>query len=113
MRLQPQCAGGGKRIYCRFAPPRPFIAGPVDLTMMRATERDGELVAHFATECAQLREAQVMRVRRSPSANQARLFHDMPDMVAVAKATRFRKGEHTFFDLRSFALCGQALIGAS
>src|SRR5215469_6855104 len=99
MRLQPQCAGGGERIYCRFAPPRPFVAGPVDLAMMRSTERDGELIADFATEGTQLREAQVMRVRRSPPANQARLVHDMPHMVAIAKATRLREKASTSFSI--------------
>jgi hypothetical protein len=101
MRLQPQGAGCGKRIYCRLAPPRPFIAGPMDLTMMRAAERDGELVADFTTECTRLREAQMVWIGRPTAANQARLFHDMPDVVAVAKATSLRKGERTFFDLRS------------
>jgi hypothetical protein len=36
-----------------------------------------------------LREAQVMRIRWPPTANQTRLFYDKPDMIAVAKATRF------------------------
>jgi hypothetical protein len=114
MCFKPKRAGSRKRIYSGLSPPRSFITAAMDLTVVRATERHRELVADLATERTRLREAQMVWVGRPPTANQTRLFHEMPDVVAVAKATRLRKGERTFFDLRCpLGLFGHALIRAS
>ena len=50
----------------------------------------------------------MMRIRRSPTANQAGLFDDMPDMVAVTNATRFGEFKDALVDL--WCLLIQALI---
>jgi hypothetical protein len=62
MRLQPQRAGGNGRIDPNFPPPCSFVAATVDLAMVSATERDGELIADLATECPPLSEPQMVRV---------------------------------------------------
>jgi len=69
----------------RFLSPRRLIAAAMDLTVMRTTERHRELIAQLATEGTRLREAQVVRIRRPPTANQAWLFHDMADMLSLVK----------------------------
>ena len=87
--FKPQRTGGRKRIYSGVPPPRPFIATAMDFTVMGAAQGHRKLIAHLATERTRWREAQVVSIRRPPTANQTRLYYDMPDMIAVAKATRF------------------------
>ena len=43
-------------------PPSHFIAGLMQLPMMTAAERYGELVADLETQCSRLRKPQVMRI---------------------------------------------------
>src|SRR6516165_5537757 len=50
---------------------------------------------------------QMMRIRRTPTANQAGLFDDMPDMVAVTNPAWFRKHQDRLVNL--WRLLGQAL----
>jgi hypothetical protein len=62
----------------------------MDLTVMAAAQRHGEFIAHFSTERAVLREAQMMGVGRPAAADQARLFGHELDVVFITKAARFR-----------------------
>ena len=57
MRLEPELAGSRYWIEGGLAPPLGFIAVSVELVVMSAAERDGELVADLAAECAALCEA--------------------------------------------------------
>src|SRR6516165_5660982 len=99
MGFKPKCTGGSKRIYSGVPPPRSFITGPMDLTMMRATERHRKLVTRLAAECTSLRKTEVMRIRWTSTANQARLFDNMPDVLPITNTARFRKGEETLIDV--------------
>src|SRR5207247_1622962 len=56
----PKHLGDLDRIQSQAAPPRPLIAGTMSLPVMQAAERDGELVAHPATQRPLLGEAQVV-----------------------------------------------------
>ena len=58
----------------------------MNLAMVAPAQRHGELIAHFAPERAMLREPQMMGIRGSAAANQARLFGHVLDVVLVAKA---------------------------
>ncbi len=58
--------------------------------MVSPTERDREFIAYLPSERWVLREAQMMSVRRSPTANQAGLIGDRFDVIPVPNATRFR-----------------------
>ena len=62
VRLQPERAGSDSRINAGIFPPCGFIATAMDLAMMAAAQRHGELIADLATECAVLREAQMMGI---------------------------------------------------
>lgn len=77
-RLLPQILGDQKRIDIAVnrLPPFGFIAGLVQLTMMGAAERNGELIAHFEPQRAGLGKAQVMGIRGGAAAEQTRLRHD-------------------------------------
>jgi len=61
----------------------------MNFAMVSPAQRHRELIAYPATERTRLRKTQMMRIRWAPTANQAGLFDDMPDMVAVTNATRF------------------------
>ena len=69
MGFKPERTGGRNRIYSRPPPPPRFIPAAMDLAMVRATERDRELVAHLACERSRLREPQVMRIGWAATAN--------------------------------------------
>ena len=56
----------------------------MQLPMMAAAERDSELIADFKTQSARLREAQMVRVARMPTANKARLGSHKAQMGFVA-----------------------------
>ena len=102
MRLEPKRAGRSDRINPGFLPPCSFIAATVDLAMVPSTQGDGELIADLAAERPALREAQVMGICGLATANQARLFGHMSDVVAVSHPARLRQRQHAFIDsLRS------------
>ena len=81
--------------------------------MVSPAQRHRELIAHLATERTRLRKTQMMRIRWTPTANQAGLFHDVPDMIAVTNATRFGESKNTLIDLWCPGLLGQALLECS
>ena len=62
--VQPQDASGNCWINSNLLPPRPFIAGAVDLAMMAAAHGNCELVADLLSEGSALREAKMVSIRR-------------------------------------------------
>ena len=62
MRLQPQHTGGGGWIDASLSPPCRFVATAMDLAMMAAAERHGELIADLPAKRPVLGEAQMMRI---------------------------------------------------
>src|SRR6516225_4777467 len=71
----------------------------MNLTVMRPAQWHREFIARLATERSRLSKTQMMRIRRTPTANQARLFDDMPDMVAVTNPAWFGKYKDALVDL--------------
>ena len=64
MGLFPKPLGDLQRFDVEVAPPGHFIAGLVQLPVMTAAERNGELVADFKADGCRLCKPQVMRVAR-------------------------------------------------
>ena len=62
-----------QRLDLKIFPPDDFVAGLMQLPMMTAAERDGELVADFQTQRSGLGKSQVVRIGWLSAANQARL----------------------------------------
>jgi hypothetical protein len=56
--------------------------------VMPPTERDSELVTHFATERARLGKSEMMGIRRLAAAHETRLLGYIVQMFAVAITTR-------------------------
>jgi hypothetical protein len=70
MRLEPQSSSNFQRISSQAAPPSRFITEAVELTVVTAAQRKGELVAYSAGESTALREAKVVRIGRKPAAHE-------------------------------------------
>ena len=73
MGLFPQAPCDLQGIDLQVLPPGDLIAGLMQLPMMTAAERHGELVADFETDGPRLRKPQVMRIGRLPAADEAGL----------------------------------------
>ena|ERR1700733_1413574 len=98
VRLKPQFTGGVGRINPRSLPPRSFIAATVNLAMVPATQRHGELIADLAAQRTALRKAQVVGVAGLTATDQAGLLSDEADMIAIADAPRFGVSKDRFVD---------------
>jgi hypothetical protein len=61
----------------------------VKLAMVDPADRDDELVAHSASECARLCEGEVMRIRGHAAAHEACLSQHESAVVFVAQSNRF------------------------
>ncbi len=72
----------------------------MQLPMMTAAERHGELVADFETERSGLGKPQVMRIGRLPAADQAGLRGNEPQMGFVTQPLGLGDGEKALVDLR-------------
>ena len=70
----------------------------MQLAMVTAAEGYGELVAHFHADGTGLGEAQVMRIGRLPTADEAWLRCDKFQMRPIAFALGFRDGQRALVD---------------
>ena len=70
----------------------------VELAVMTAAERYGELVTDLAAKRPALGKAQVMSVGRFAAADQTSLLRDKAHMVAIADAPRLGMGENGLID---------------
>ncbi len=96
--MAPQFLRNREWLELLLGPPRGLIAAPVERAMMQPAERHGKLVAHPAAERGALREPEMMRVRRSPTAEQARLQCYELEVIAIAVAPRLAQGQIGFVD---------------
>ena len=62
-----------RALICRSSHQAILISGLMNLPMVTAAERHGELIADFEAYCSGLRKAQVMWIGRLPATDQARL----------------------------------------
>ena len=70
----------------------------MQLPMMRAAQRYGELVAHLLSESAGLGEPQVVRIARLSAADKARLLGHEAQVFSVAQPPRLRQSEHVLVE---------------
>ena len=91
MSCSPKFVRNAHRLDAELGPPSDFIAGSMQIAMMRATERHRELVAHFEAEASWLREAQVMGVRGLAAADHACLLGHELAVMPVTPPPQFRR----------------------
>ena len=73
MALLPKRPGDLQRFDLEVLPPGHLIAGLMQLPVMTAAERNGELVADFKADGSGLGKPQVMRVAGLPAADETGL----------------------------------------
>jgi hypothetical protein len=76
-----------------LSPPGGFIPAEVKFAVMDTAERYGEFIAHLAPHGARLCEAEMVRIRRASSADQAGLRGDEGPMILVSFAPGLAKGQ--------------------
>jgi hypothetical protein len=99
MRFLPKVACRSKSINLQIFPPRPFVAGLVQLPMMHAAEGYRELIADFETNRAWLGEAQMMWIGRLPPADETRLQGHKFQLRLIAQSFVFGNRELAFVNL--------------
>jgi len=98
--LLPKPLGNWQGIDVEASPPSHFISGLMQLPMMTAAERNGELVADFETQGSGLGKPQMVRIGRLPAADQAGLRGHESQMGFVTKTLGFGNGQNALVDLR-------------
>jgi hypothetical protein len=73
MRLTPEALGNLERIDSPVLPPGRFVARTMQFPVMTAAERDREFIAHLETDRSRLGKSEMVRIRRLPLADHARL----------------------------------------
>ena len=98
MCLAPQSICHPKRIHVDLCPPGCFVAISMNFAVMPAAQGDRELITHPSSECSALRKSEVVRIGRTPAANQAGMSCDEFHMLAIANSSRLRMRRTAFFD---------------
>jgi hypothetical protein len=96
--LSPELTGDLDGVNANRLPPGLLVAGAMDGAVMRAAERDGEFIAHFAAQRPRLQVAKMMRIGLFAAANEARLLGNIAKVLAVTIAPRCRNDEHALVD---------------
>jgi len=91
--------GNWQGIDVEALPPGQLIARLMQLAMMTAAERYGELIADFETERSGLGKAQVMRIGRLPAAHETGLRGHESQMGFVTQPFGLSYGQNAFIDL--------------
>jgi hypothetical protein len=71
--LRPKAACNFQRVDLQALPPCNLIAGLMQLTMVDSAKRHRELITDLENDTSRLRKTQVMRIGRSPPADDAGL----------------------------------------
>src|SRR5580658_6051783 len=93
MGLEPQHPGCNGWIDAGVSPPSGFLATAVDLAMVSAAQRDGELIADLAPQRPALGKSQVMGIRGLSAADQAMALGNRPNMISVPDPAGLGEGK--------------------
>jgi hypothetical protein len=70
----------------------------MNFAVVPAAQGDRELIAHLASECSALCKSEVVRVGRTPAANQAGMSCDKFHVLPIADSTRVWMTGSALFD---------------
>jgi hypothetical protein len=70
----------------------------MNFAVMPAAERNRELITDPSSERAALSKSQVVRIGRTPAANQTRMSCDELHVLSIADSSRRRMGGTAFFN---------------
>src|SRR5262245_31731455 len=91
--LSPKLTGDFDGVDPGCDPPGLLIAGAMDRAMMRAAERDGELIAGLAAERPRLQVAEMMWIGLLAAADETRLLGNIAKVLGVSITPRCRNDE--------------------
>jgi hypothetical protein len=94
---KPQCYF--ERIDFSLLPPRHLVADLVILPVMCSAQWHYKLIAVFAPHCSKLGKAEMVRIRRAATTQQARLQGDKPEVGFVPVTADLAEPEHALVDL--------------
>src|SRR5262245_26156450 len=96
--LPPELMGNLDGVDAGRLPPGSLVVGAMDGAVMRAAERNGELVARFAAERPRLQITKMMRIGLLAAADEARLLGNITKVLAVTIASRGCDRENALVD---------------
>ncbi len=98
MGLLPELPGDLQRLDAELVPEWQLVAGLMQLPVVTAAERHGELVADLHADGTRLGKAQVVRIAGLTAADQTGLRGDEVEMRAVADPFGLGKRQRAFVD---------------
>ena len=90
MSFAPQSVCHALRLNADLCPPCYFVPTSMKFTMMSTAQGHGELITHLSSKCSALCKSEVVRIGRTPAANQTRLSRDEYYVLSIANSTRLR-----------------------
>ena len=84
-------------------PPLRLLSDLVKVVVVDCTEGNGEFVANFEAKSSRLSEANMVRVRRGPPADDARLRGYEAEVLLATNSFRLTDREHALISLRRTA----------
>ena len=96
--LAPQSICRPEWLNADLCPPCCFVAISMNFAVMPAAQGNRELITHPSSECSALRKSEVVRIGRTPAANQAGMSCDEFHMLSIADSSRLRMHMTAFFD---------------
>jgi hypothetical protein len=96
--LAPQSVRHLDWLNADLCPPCCFVARSMNFAVMSTAQGDRKLITHLSSEGSALCKSEVVRIGRTPAANQTRMSCDEFNMLSIAGPTRLRMGRTAFFD---------------
>ena len=98
MCLAPQSVCHPEWLNADLCPPCCFVATSMNFAVMSTAQWDRELITDLSSEGSALCKSEVVRIGRTPAANQTRMSCDEFHMLSIADSSRLRMGRTAFFD---------------
>ena len=105
--LAPQSVCYPEWVNAYLCPPCCFVAASMNFAVMSTAQWNRELITHLASQCSALCKSEVVRIGRTPTANQTGMSCDEFHMFSIADSTRLRMDGTAFFDLLDGGSPGQ------
>jgi hypothetical protein len=99
MRLAPESVCHPERFNAGLCPPCCFVAISMNFAVMPAAQGHRELITYPSSECSALCKSEVVRIGRTPAANQTRMSCDEFHVLSIADSSRLWVTKTARFDL--------------
>ena len=97
MCLAPQSVCHTEWLNADLSPPRCFVPTSMQFAVMSTAQWDRELITHLSSKCSALCKSEVVRIGRTPTANQTGMSCDEFHMLSIAEFDAAQDGQDRFF----------------